>query len=169
MTDFHQNVIILSYFPFHAWIKGALLPQRVVLGIMGFLGIVVSFLMRQCLSIAITEMVVPVNNTGTSNDSLICPADYSTVQHANNSQQVCYCHIFFGATLWTWGFSLSSECKKIRLVTRAARMGSIGIFRGIFSFAHSRWFASATLWWQMDIGFGCFDNNHLQCGHTSSS
>lgn len=38
---------------------GSALPQRVIMGIMGFLAIVVSFLMRGCLSVAITEMVVP--------------------------------------------------------------------------------------------------------------
>lgn len=70
--------------------KGTILPQRVVLGIMGFLGIVVSFLMRACLSVAITEMVVPVNNTGISNESLICQTDYTSLESANNTRVVCY-------------------------------------------------------------------------------
>lgn len=69
---------------------GTIIPQRVVLSIMGFLGIVVSFLMRSCLSIAITEMVVPVNNTGISNESLICPTDYLSLESANNTGNVCY-------------------------------------------------------------------------------
>lgn len=58
-----------------------MLPQRVVLSIILFLGIVVTFAMRACLSIAITEMVVPVNNSPKGNDSLICPTD-STVSES---------------------------------------------------------------------------------------
>lgn len=40
-----------------------LIPQRYVLGIMGFLAIVNAYTMRVTLNIAITEMVYPVNET----------------------------------------------------------------------------------------------------------
>lgn len=83
-----------------------MLPQRVVLGIMGFLGIVVSFLMRQSLSIAITEMVVPVDKKGISNESLICPADYATFESSNDTQNVCASHISF----WRFLHFVSIEC-----------------------------------------------------------
>lgn len=67
---------------------------------MGFLGIVVSFLMRQCLSIAITEMVVPVNNKAISNESLICPADYLTPESLINTQNVWFIFAWFGLLLF---------------------------------------------------------------------
>ncbi|XP_055294900.1 sialin-like [Sitodiplosis mosellana] len=50
--------------------KCSALPQRVIISFLGFLSIVVSFLMRGCLSIAITEMVVPMNSTASSNESI---------------------------------------------------------------------------------------------------
>lgn len=34
------------------------------MGIMGFLAIAVAYTVRQCLSVAIVKMVVPVNQTG---------------------------------------------------------------------------------------------------------
>lgn len=34
------------------------------MGIMGFLAIAVAYTVRQCLSVAIVKMVVPVNDTG---------------------------------------------------------------------------------------------------------
>lgn len=46
---------------------GFIIPQRVVLSIMGFLAIVNAYTMRICLNVAITEMVIKVpqkNNTG---------------------------------------------------------------------------------------------------------
>lgn len=54
-----------------------------MLSIMGFLGIVTSFTMRACLSIAITEMVVPLNTMEQRNDTLICPVDLSSTQSVN--------------------------------------------------------------------------------------
>lgn len=54
---------------------GTILPQRVVMGIMGFLAIAVTFTMRACLSVAITEMVVPFNNSDSNNGSFICQVD----------------------------------------------------------------------------------------------
>lgn len=47
----------------HVEIAGTLVPQRVVMGIMGTLAIAVSYTIRACISVAITEMVVPVNHT----------------------------------------------------------------------------------------------------------
>lgn len=64
------------------FLSGMVLPQRVVLSIILFLGIVVSYTMRACLSIAITEMVEPVNNSPKGNDSLICPTDSAVIESA---------------------------------------------------------------------------------------
>lgn len=65
-----------------------MLSQRVVLGIMSFLGTVVTFSMRACLSIAITEMVIPINNTASSYDSVICPAVSAPAESANITKTV---------------------------------------------------------------------------------
>ena len=45
------------------------------MGVMGFVGIVVVYTMRACLSVAITEMVAPLNNTKKGNESVICQTD----------------------------------------------------------------------------------------------
>lgn len=42
---------------------------------MAFIAIVVSMAMRLCLSVAITEMVVPLNQTAIRNSSAVCPVD----------------------------------------------------------------------------------------------
>ncbi|KAG5676613.1 hypothetical protein PVAND_006433 [Polypedilum vanderplanki] len=58
--------------------KCFIIPQRVVLSIMGFLAIVNAYTMRICLSMAITEMVVKRNLTsdgdGSHLDQGVCPA-----------------------------------------------------------------------------------------------
>lgn len=53
-------------------ISGAFPGQRIILGIMGFLGVVVCFTMRASLTIAITEMVVPNNRTINQVESSFC-------------------------------------------------------------------------------------------------
>lgn len=51
---------------------GFIIPQRVVLTIMGFFAIVVAYAMRVCLNVAITEMVMKkTNNTDETGD--YCP------------------------------------------------------------------------------------------------
>lgn len=57
-------------------LAGFIIPQRVVLSIMGFLAIVNAYTMRICLSVAITEMVVK-RNTSNDGDSKnqFCEAD----------------------------------------------------------------------------------------------
>lgn len=50
------------------------IPQRVILAIMGFLAIVNAYTMRISLSIAITELVVRRNHSST-NDMAFCPAN----------------------------------------------------------------------------------------------
>ncbi|XP_031636923.1 sialin-like [Contarinia nasturtii] len=60
------------------------MPKRFITGIMGFLAIVVAITMRECLSVAITEMVVPLKSFGRKNDSIICPIDNaSSVRNSN--------------------------------------------------------------------------------------
>lgn len=70
-------------------IPGAMIPQRVILGVMSFFGIVVAFLMRACLSVAITEMVIPANSTSiNNNETLICPANSLSVESSSESKTV---------------------------------------------------------------------------------
>lgn len=52
--------------------QGFIIPQRVVLAIMGFLGVVNAYTMRICLSVAIIEMVK--KNPSSGNDELECRA-----------------------------------------------------------------------------------------------
>ncbi|XP_060522415.1 putative inorganic phosphate cotransporter [Cylas formicarius] len=54
--------------------KCFLIPQRYVLAIMGFFAVVNAYTMRVCLSLAITEMVVPINTTEHF-DPDACPSD----------------------------------------------------------------------------------------------
>lgn len=69
-------------------LKCTILPQRVVLGIMGFLGIVVSFTMRSCLSVAITEMVLPLNSSEMENNSTICYIDSISFDEMDGTKPV---------------------------------------------------------------------------------
>lgn len=57
---------------------------------MGFSAIAISFAMRSCLSVAITEMVIPVNSTGTQNNSLICPVDPVAVEERHHLRTVSH-------------------------------------------------------------------------------
>lgn len=61
------------------------IPQRVITAIMGFLAIVVSYAMRTCLSVAITEMVIPVIDRISENKSLVCEALYLPMNHTNDN------------------------------------------------------------------------------------
>ncbi|XP_037805915.1 putative inorganic phosphate cotransporter [Lucilia sericata] len=54
--------------------KYFVIPQRVILAIMGFLAILNAYTMRISLSIAITELVVKKNHTE-GGDTAVCPAD----------------------------------------------------------------------------------------------
>lgn len=71
-------------------LKGSLLPQRVVFGIMGFFAGVVIFMMRSCLPVAITQMVVPVNHleSANRNDSLVCRFETSFVANITTKSVV---------------------------------------------------------------------------------
>lgn len=61
---------------------GKFIPQRVVTAVMGFLSIIVAYAMRTCLSVAITEMVVPVIDRNNDNKSLVCEALYLSANYA---------------------------------------------------------------------------------------
>lgn len=61
--------------------KCFLIPQRYVLGLMGFAAVINAYLMRVVLSVAITEMVVPIQTTART-DGDTCP-DPANVLHKN--------------------------------------------------------------------------------------
>lgn len=67
-----------------------MLPQRVIMAIMGFLAVVVGFTMRACLSVAITEMVAPITNTKNDSKSTVCDAFYTVKvgDHYNETHAV---------------------------------------------------------------------------------
>lgn len=54
-----QKKCITSYIKFMCYFVGLLLPERVKIAIMSFLAITIGYIMRACLSIAITQMVQP--------------------------------------------------------------------------------------------------------------
>lgn len=67
-----------------------MLPQRIILAIMAFLGVAVCMAMRSCLSIALTEMVKPIEINQMKNDTAVCPAvklftENSDAIHNNDS------------------------------------------------------------------------------------
>lgn len=59
--------------------------QRVIMSFMGFLSIAVSYSMRACLSVAITEMTEPIKNTNTVNQSTECGVTHSQSSHDSNT------------------------------------------------------------------------------------
>uniref|UniRef100_V5GIW1 Sialin n=1 Tax=Anoplophora glabripennis TaxID=217634 RepID=V5GIW1_ANOGL len=83
--------------------KMFLIPQRYILGIMGFLAVVNAYTMRVSLSIAITEMVASSNETD-SVDVDACPADNST----SSSGSVTDSNILYDWDETTQGLILSS-------------------------------------------------------------
>lgn len=50
-----------------------MLPQRIILAIMAFLGIAVSNTFRLCFTIALTEMVKPTESNKMRNVTAVCP------------------------------------------------------------------------------------------------
>ncbi|KAF7265869.1 putative inorganic phosphate cotransporter [Rhynchophorus ferrugineus] len=65
--------------------KCFLIPQRYVLGIMGFLGIVNAYAMRVTLSIAITEMTISSNTTKNNTYENYCHVENSNTTNSNNA------------------------------------------------------------------------------------
>lgn len=55
--------------------EGFIIPQRVVLSIMGFLAIVNAYTMRICLNVAITEMVVKKQRVQRNGSDELCGVD----------------------------------------------------------------------------------------------
>ncbi|GJQ72217.1 hypothetical protein Trydic_g3308 [Trypoxylus dichotomus] len=62
--------------------KMSLIPQRYVMGIMGFFAVVNAYTMRISLSVAITEMVIPINSTDYDNPDS-CPFPNNTGNSSN--------------------------------------------------------------------------------------
>lgn len=62
--------------------------QRVIMSFMAFLSIAISYSMRACLSVAITEMTEPINNTNKTNQSIACDVLYSQSSHVNEAYTV---------------------------------------------------------------------------------
>lgn len=60
------------------------MQQRVVMSFMGFLSVAVSYSMRACLSVAITEMTETIVNPNQGNRSMVCDVHYSQMSHNNN-------------------------------------------------------------------------------------
>lgn len=59
----------------HIFFPGIHIPQRWVFAVMGFFALFIAYAMRVCLSIAITEMVVPESHNDTIFDEGTCPVE----------------------------------------------------------------------------------------------
>ena len=82
------------------------IPQRVILSLMGFFGLAIAYCVRNCLSVAITEMVIPLNNTGNGNESLICPADLSPTENTTHTKIVTF-FSSYNQSFRSWSFRFS--------------------------------------------------------------
>ncbi|XP_046750764.1 putative inorganic phosphate cotransporter [Diprion similis] len=85
------------------------IPQRWVLAVMGCFGIANSYIMRTCLSVAITEMVA---TTGTSNDTSLdetCSASESTSSSSSTSGTYEWSEYTQGIILssFFWGYAVA--------------------------------------------------------------
>lgn len=67
-------------------LKGLHIPQRWIIAVMGFLAFFNAYTLRICLSMAITQMVKPLNNTEEHSIDETCP-DYSD-HHLKNTTVV---------------------------------------------------------------------------------
>uniref|UniRef100_A0AAR5QA61 Major facilitator superfamily (MFS) profile domain-containing protein n=2 Tax=Dendroctonus ponderosae TaxID=77166 RepID=A0AAR5QA61_DENPD len=70
--------------------KCFLLPQRYILGIMGFFAIVNAYTMRVSLSLAITEMVIPINATEYYDPEACTPVGSNQTNSAIRDQSTLY-------------------------------------------------------------------------------
>ncbi|XP_055298964.1 sialin-like [Sitodiplosis mosellana] len=86
--------------------KCSVIPQRVGVSFMSFLAVVVTFSMRMCLSVAITEMVEPLNSIESSNESTICSMNSPFIQ--SSSSAVKMSSIRYNWTQEQQGWILSS-------------------------------------------------------------
>lgn len=86
MTINNQFVFV---FILNIW-KVFIIPQRVILAIMGFLAIANAYTMRVCLSVAITQMAKKPNYTQVNDGSAVCEADPNDV-HSNSSVCIIIC------------------------------------------------------------------------------
>lgn len=87
-----------------------MLPQRLFLAIMAFFGIAIVFAMRACFSIALTEMVMPIENSEKGNtSSTICPVIIpSTDNRTMNSEFIHNTSTKYNWTQEQQGWILSS-------------------------------------------------------------
>lgn len=83
----------------------------VILAIMAFLGIAVCFGMRSCFSIALTEMVKPIENNKVKNHTKMCPAVTlitdnitlkSNITHRNKGTQYSWTQEEQGCWRYDW-------------------------------------------------------------------
>lgn len=65
-----------------------LIPQRYVLGLMGFLAIMNAYQLRVCLNVAITEMVISKDENSTYFDPDACPDLDSGNDKGNSSSSI---------------------------------------------------------------------------------
>lgn len=75
LSHWHTIVVDWNLIDTSSYQSGFIIPQRVVLSIMGFLAIVNAYTMRICLNIAITEMVKKEVLNNSTDSSEYCVAE----------------------------------------------------------------------------------------------
>lgn len=85
---------------------GFIIPQRVVLSIMGFFAIVNAYAMRVCLNVAITEIVVKNGNNSDLENHQYCPADDDDVGGGSGGGEFDWSQQLQGVILGSffWGY-----------------------------------------------------------------
>lgn len=90
-----QSILSLCFL----YIAGFIIPQRIILAIMGFLAVAIAYTMRVCLSVAITEMVAKRNATEDAHNGLsICPIDPSIPTNSSGSVWI----LVYNYSEWTF-------------------------------------------------------------------
>lgn len=73
---------------FFSFTSCGVIPKRFVLAVMAFLGIIVALMLRNCLSVAITKMVIPHVKNETQVEGA-CPIDKESLkEHAAEQEAV---------------------------------------------------------------------------------
>lgn len=133
-----------------------LIPQRYVLGIMGFMAIVNAYTMRISLSVAITEMVLPLN-VSEHHDPDACPAESTNstrtiIVRANTCIKKPLHLRFFN--------SMIGQRQTVRLGRKDARADTEFLLLGLCNYTSSWWNPCGKIWRQILTGFGySFDSD----------
>lgn len=93
-------------------LKGFIIPQRVVLSIMGFFALTMAYAMRVCLNVAITEMVIKKGNESESDGQQYCPVQDDESGGSSGRGEYEWSEQLQGIILGSffWGYVKEEDC-----------------------------------------------------------